>query len=88
MNKKEEKIWELAHKSWENISNDIGFETREIAYLQGFFVGFKKASKTNITEEEFRNMFKALCKDAYHAKSAGDMWEADEYRTWYEKFFS
>lgn len=41
----------------------------------------------SISKEEFTQMYKDLCRDAYSQKNAGDMWEADLYRTWYEKIF-
>ena len=83
---KDEEIWEQAYKSWDEISKEIGFKDRKTAYTMGFYAGLKKAPKS-ISEDDFRKMFKDLCKDAYSSKSAGDMWEPDKYRTWYEKIF-
>ena len=45
MTKEEEKIWELALKAFEEITQEIGFEDRKTAYLQRFFAGFKEALK-------------------------------------------
>jgi len=84
----DEDTWQLALDKWNEISKEIGFENRKIAFLQGFYIGHRQAAKTTVSKEEFVKMFKDLCRDAYAAKSAGDMWEADRYRFWYEKLIT
>ena len=42
--------------------------------------------KITMSESQFRQMYKNLCKEAYQQKNAGDMWEPDTYMEYALKF--
>lgn len=47
----------------------------------------KEAEKKIVmSETEFRELYKSLCREAYQQKSAGDMWEPDKYMEYVLKF--
>lgn len=46
----------------------------------------KPEKKITMSESEFRQLYKDLCKEAYQQKSAGDMWEPNKYMEYALKF--
>lgn len=42
--------------------------------------------KITMSESEFKQLYKSLCREAYQQKSAGDMWEPDKYMEYVLKF--
>lgn len=42
--------------------------------------------KITMSESEFRQLYKDLCREAYEHRSAGDMWEPNKYMEYALKF--
>ena len=41
----DEKVWQQAYDHWDEVSGLVGFESVKIAYINGFYSGYKKRSE-------------------------------------------